>query len=97
MSDSIFNLNIKDSSRVFFSGFNTSTYGMNVDYLGPVLFLNKGDSVQFHVTNHLSDTTTLHWHGLHVAPQNDGGPHVTILPGATWSPAFTIRDEASTH
>jgi blue copper oxidase len=97
LSGPVFNLNIRDSSKVFFAGFSTTTIGINADYLGPVLFLNKGDSIQFHVTNHLSDTTTLHWHGLHVSPQNDGGPHVTILPGATWSPAFTVRDQASTH
>lgn len=97
LSGSLFNLNIRDTSKVFFTGFSTATYGINADYLGPVLFLNKGDSIQFHVTNYLSDTTTLHWHGLHVSPQNDGGPHVTILPGATWSPTFTVRDQASTH
>ncbi|MBK9026242.1 MAG: hypothetical protein IPL69_20470 [Saprospiraceae bacterium] len=27
------------------------------------------------------DTTTTHWHGLHVAPMNDGSPHNPILSG----------------
>lgn len=97
LSGNVFQLEIKDTSHVFYPGFTTSTFGINASYLGPTLILHKGDSIQMHVFNQLMDTTTIHWHGMHVSPMNDGGPHVTIPPGITWSPAFVVRDLASTH
>lgn len=92
-----FNLNIYDTSKVFYPGYTTNTYGINGSYLGPTLFLNKGDSVDLMVNNTLADTTTIHWHGLHVASKNDGGPHTVILPGSTWNPTFRVRDLAGTY
>ena len=82
---------------MFYPGFNTNTIGVNGDYLGPTLLLNQGDFVQMQVTNNITDTTTIHWHGMHVPAQADGGPHITILPGATWTPSFEIKDRAATH
>ena len=79
-------------------GPKTKTFGFNTHaYLGPTLILKNGSSTSFSVTNHIADTTTVHWHGLHVAPVNDGGPHTAILPNATWTPGFTIMDKASTY
>ena len=79
------------------SGTTTPTFGYNGDFLGPTLLMNKGDSVTLNVTNSLNTSTTVHWHGFHVAPENDGGPHQAILPGTTWSPSFKIRNEAATY
>ncbi|MFN5325547.1 MAG: multicopper oxidase domain-containing protein [Bacteroidota bacterium] len=97
LAGTLFSLNIQDSSKTFFSGTSTSTMGVNGAYLGPTLIMNKGDFVQMQVTNSLNDTTTLHWHGLHVPPQADGGPHVYILPGTTWTPSFEVKDNAGTY
>lgn len=97
LSGTVLNLVMKDTSKVFYPGFTTSTFGINADYLGPTLIMNQGDSIQMNVTNLFGDTTTLHWHGLHVSPRNDGGPHVIILPGDTWSPSWKVRDHASTY
>ena len=91
------NLSITDSMRTWYAGFPTNTIGINAAYLGPTLILNKWDSVQFSVQNNLLDTTTVHWHGLHIAPEKDGGPHTTILPLSGWNPSFTIRDAAGTY
>lgn len=97
ISGSNINLTIADSSLQFFPGFNTSTIGYNGRYLGPTILLNKGQSVTMNVHNQLMDTTTTHWHGLHVAPVNDGSPHNPILSGNTWSPSFTVMDNAATY
>ncbi len=97
LTGSNINLNIADSSNQFFPGFNTATIGYNGRYLGPTIILDKGQTVTMNVTNQLTDTTTTHWHGLHVTPMNDGGPHNPILTGATWSPNFTIMDNAATY
>jgi blue copper oxidase len=65
-------------------------------YLGPTLIWWKGDSVRMEVENRMGVHSTTHWHGAHVAPQNDGGPHQVIEANTTWSPAFRIRDNAAT-
>lgn len=97
LSGSSFNLAIQNSSVSFYPGFLTKTMGVNGSLLGPTLILKKGTQVQMNVKNNLADTTTIHWHGMHVAPQNDGGPHTVILPGSTWNPQFTVMDNAATY
>ena len=93
-----FNLTLAKSTKQFRSGAATNTYGYNGNsFWGPTLILNQGDSVQMNVTNNLTDTTTTHWHGFHIAPQMDGGPHQTIAPGQTWSPSFVVRNSAATY
>jgi len=91
------NLSFQQGQVAFYEGFLTNTYGYNQDYLGPTLLLNKNEAVTLNVTNNLSETTTVHWHGLHVLAENDGGPHTTIEAGKTWSPSFTILDNAATY
>ena len=90
-------LELKTGTHEFYSGIQTNTMGANGNILAPTLILNKGDKIDFEVTNSLSDTTTIHWHGLHVAPKNDGGPHTIIKPGETWKPSFEILDKAATY
>lgn len=93
--DSI-NLILRQGTMQFYPGVQTATIGYNGAFLGPTIVLNKGQRVSMRVENELPDTTTTHWHGLHVAPKNDGGPHTPIPPGTTWSPFFPILNEAST-
>lgn len=97
LSGSSFHLEISNSVTQFFPGFSTNTIGYNRSYLGPTIILHQQDSVALMVTNHLSDTTTTHWHGLHVPPMQDGGPHSLILPGQTWMAHFKVRDKAATY
>lgn len=96
LSGTVFNLTVQKGTKTFFTGFSTPTFGYNGDILGPTLFINAGDSITLNVTNNLTTPTTVHWHGFHVSPQNDGGPHQIINPGVTWSPSFVMRNEAST-
>ncbi len=97
LSGNPIHLIIKEGEKQFFSGINTTTIGYNGNYLGPTLILNKGQKLSLHVVNELYDTTTTHWHGLHISPKNDGSPHNPILPGQTWNPSFTVMDNASTY
>lgn len=97
LSGTNFNLTILDTSKVFYPNFTTNTFGVNTNYLGPTLLLNQGDSVSIHIINQLMDTTTIHWHGMHVSASNDGGPHIIIPPGTTWNPQFKVRDHAAMY
>ena len=99
VSGSTINLNIQNGTSSFYPGTTTPTYGINGVWLGPTIMANKGDSITINVTNSLTgngNSTTIHWHGLHVAPENDGGPHQIINQGTTWSPSFKIRNNAGT-
>ncbi len=91
------NLNVQSGTRNFYPGFTTPTYGVNGVWMGPTIVVNKGDSITINVTNNLPVKTTMHWHGLHVAAHNDGGPHQSINPGATWSPTFKVLNRAGTY
>ncbi len=94
-----FNLNIQQGVTQFWNGINTPTYGINGSFLAPTLILNKWDWVTMNVTNNLTgsgNSTTIHWHGLHVPAMADGGPHQIILQNTTWSPHFQILNSAGT-
>jgi len=87
-------LSLQTGVTQFYTGINTNTMGANGSLLGPTLIMNQGDDVTINVENQLGDATTIHWHGMHVAPEDDGGPHSIIQDGATWSPNFTVMDRA---
>lgn len=96
MEGPVYPLNLAPSSHVFFDGTETATYGANGSYLGPTLIMSQGDDVQMQVSNQLGEPTTIHWHGMHVAAEDDGGPHTVIEAGTVWQPDFTVLDRATT-
>ncbi len=91
-----FDLTIATSNRQFYDGTATQTIGFNGDFLGPTLIFNQGDDLNIQVHNELNEPTTVHWHGMHVSPEDDGGPHTVIDAGTTWNPTFTVLDRATT-
>jgi blue copper oxidase len=97
LSGTSFELTVQPGTHEFFPGIATNTIGYNGSHLGPTLELQAGQEVAMNVHNTLGVTTTVHWHGLHVAPADDGSPHTPILPGATWSPAFPVLNQAGTY
>jgi FtsP/CotA-like multicopper oxidase with cupredoxin domain len=74
----------------------TKTWGANGPLLGPTLRVRRGARVAADVVNRLPETTSLHWHGMHLPAAMDGGPHQPIGPGATWRPAWTVEQRAAT-
>jgi len=97
LSGANINLTLQNGTHQFYSGTNTTTMGVNGNVLGPTIILNKGDLVNFAVDNQIGEVTTIHWHGMHVSPENDGGPHTTIDPNTVWRPSFTVLDKAGTY
>ncbi len=98
LSGTTFNLNIQKGTTVFYPGHNTNTLGYNGAFLGPTLFMNKGDSVTLNVKNTLPvENSTVHWHGFHLPAKWDGGPYQLIAPNVTWSPKFKVLNKAATY
>ena len=89
-------LTVQGGTTEFFAGHNSQTLGYNGSYLGPTIRLHRGDDVQMAVTNALGQNTTVHWHGLLIPAELDGGPHQLIRPGDTWRPVLPIRQPAAT-
>jgi bilirubin oxidase len=91
-------LKIVDTFAQLRSGNQTITGGINGhQFWGPTIFVNKGDTVRMTVINNLNDSTTLHWHGLHLPAVMDGGPHQIIPPGTIWKPFWKITNNAATY
>jgi FtsP/CotA-like multicopper oxidase with cupredoxin domain len=57
-----------------------NAYAFNGQVPGPTLRFKTGDRVRINVTNHLPETTTVHWHGLILPNVMDGPAHVTQAP-----------------
>ena len=91
------NLTLQEGTSNFYQGVTTNTMGANGSLLGPTVIMNQGDNVNITVDNQLTDSTTIHWHGLHVKPEDDGGPHTVIQPNEVWNPQFTVLDKAGTY
>ena len=96
MSGNEFNLSLQNGTTQLFDGDATETMGANGGNLGPTLIFEQGEFVNINVTNNIGEETTIHWHGMHISPENDGGPHSVIMPGETWNPNFTVMDKACT-
>lgn len=94
-----YSLTMRMDSVQFFPGKKSHTYAYNSPnkYLGPTLIFKKGTNVNITVNNQINDTTTVHWHGIHLPSKWDGGPHSPIFPNTTWNPQFTVMDNAATY
>jgi suppressor of ftsI/bilirubin oxidase len=92
----VYALDMQTGTSEVLSGVSSTTAGFNQSFLGPTIKVTNGDSVQMNVTNNLGADTTVHWHGAHVPAKVDGGPQVAFANGETWSPAFTVNQEACT-
>lgn len=91
-----FNLFVQRGETNFYSDVLTPTLGYNGSFLGPVIKVRRGETVNMHVKNDLGDSTSVHWHGLEVNGTEDGGPHQVIDQDTLWEPSFIIDQKAST-
>jgi len=73
--------------------------GYNGAVPGPILRATEGETVRIIVTNNLTESTTIHWHGLFVPNNMDGVPFINqepIKPGSTFTYEFRLRN-SGTH
>ncbi|MGA9747314.1 MAG: multicopper oxidase domain-containing protein [Nocardioides sp.] len=91
-----FDLTLQKGASDFGRGSPTPTWGINGPYLGPTLRARRGEEVRVRVTNRLDEGSTLHWHGMHLPAEMDGGPHQMVEPGEVWEPHWKIDQPAAT-
>jgi FtsP/CotA-like multicopper oxidase with cupredoxin domain len=92
----VFELTAQEGTTELLPGKPTTTWGFNGSYLGPTLRAERGEDVEVRVENELDETTSVHWHGMHLPAEADGGPHQPVEPGDTWTPSWTIDQPAAT-
>lgn len=80
----------------FVAGALSSTLGFNRPYLGPVVRIRTGTEVAASVENRTEVPISVHWHGLLVPGEADGGPHHPILPGDSWRPMLAVDQAPAT-
>ena len=68
--------------------------GFNGRVPGPTLRAKVGDEIIVHFSNHMTEETTIHWHGLRI-PNGMDGVHVTqhpVQPSGTFEYRFIVPD-----
>lgn len=97
LSGTRFNLDIAPLA-VNFTGRPRMATAINGTIPGPLLRWREGDRVTIRVTNHLKETTSIHWHGLILPYTMDGVPGVSfdgIQPGETFVYQFDIQQSGT--
>ena len=77
-----------------------TAFAYNGQVPGPQIRVSAGDRIRVILTNHLTQPTTIHWHGMTVPNSMDGVPYVTqdpVMPGKTFTYQFTVEDPPGTY
>ncbi|MEO5824876.1 MAG: multicopper oxidase domain-containing protein [Gemmatimonadales bacterium] len=73
-------------------------WGYNGQIPGPQIRVREGDRVRIVLINQLSQSTSIHFHGLEVPNDQDGVPFITqppVKPGETYTYEFTVPNSGS--
>ncbi|MDF2233787.1 copper resistance system multicopper oxidase [Albimonas sp. CAU 1670] len=88
-----------DPVRVETADFSRSGVGFNGSTEPTVLRFKEGEEVTIRVTNNLAESSSVHWHGIILPPDQDGVPGISfpgIEPGETFTYRFPI-EQAGTY
>lgn len=79
-------------------GRKANAWAYNKQVPGPQIRVREGDRVRVNVTNNLSESTAVHFHGVEVPNDQDGVPYITqppIKPGERFTYEFTVPNYGS--
>lgn len=97
LSGTEFELNIIEAP-VNFTGKRRLATTINGSIPAPTLHWREGDTVTIRVTNHLRESTSIHWHGLILPWDMDGVPGISfrgIAPGETFTYRFKLQQSGT--
>ncbi len=88
-----------DRQVVTITGEKLKKITVNGTIPGPVLHFTEGDDAVIHVTNNMTEDTSIHWHGMVLPANMDGAPGFSgfeaIKPGQTFTYRFPIRQSGT--
>jgi FtsP/CotA-like multicopper oxidase with cupredoxin domain len=79
-------------------GRKVKAWAYNGQVPGPQIRVREGDRVQVKLTNRLSQSTAIHFHGLELPNDQDGVPFITqppVKPGESYTYEFTVPNAGS--
>ncbi len=97
LSGTEFDLTIAET-LVNFTGTPKMATTVNGSIPAPILRWREGDTVTLRVTNRLTVSTSIHWHGIILPYQMDGVPGVSfkgIAPGETFVYRFKVQQSGT--
>jgi CopA family copper-resistance protein len=80
------------------NGRQATATGVNGQVPAPILRWREGDTLTLAVTNHLSEPSSIHWHGIRAPSPMDGVPGLSfrgIAPGETFVYRFPVRQNGT--
>ncbi|MBA5249400.1 MAG: copper resistance system multicopper oxidase [Gammaproteobacteria bacterium] len=99
LTGNVFNLNIGEQD-VNFTGVMCKATTVNNSLPAPLLRFKEGEIITLNVTNHLNESTSIHWHGLILPSEMDGVPDISndfhgIEPGQTFTYRFKAKQSGT--
>ncbi len=94
----VFHLIAEDVNHAFDSGLRANCWGFNGRVNSTVIEAVEGERIRIYVTNRLTVSTSIHWHGIYLPAGMDGVGGLTqpyIRPGETVKYEWTIRQHGS--
>ncbi|GAA3929096.1 copper resistance system multicopper oxidase [Litoribacillus peritrichatus] len=85
-------------SVVNFTGVERKATTINGSIPAPTLRMREGETVTIRVTNHLKESTSIHWHGIILPYQMDGVPGISfpgIAPGETFTYTYKVEQNGT--
>lgn len=72
-------------------GVKTEVWAYQGKVPGPLIELVEGETMEIEFENQLPQPTTIHWHGMTVPADQDGGPMDLVMPGHKRIYRFTAK------
>ncbi|MDE7547101.1 copper resistance system multicopper oxidase [Acetobacter fabarum] len=93
----VYDLNISPLTCTI-AGKTQTIPAMNGSMPGPTLRWREGEAVTLNVHNHLTEDTSIHWHGIRCPAAMDGVPGLSfggIAPGRSFTYHFPVRQSGT--
>jgi blue copper oxidase len=79
------------------SSTKVNVLGYRNGLLGPTIRVQKGTTVSVNFQNKLIDDSNVHWHGLVIPANMDGGPEQMVMANSSFNYTFTVNQQAGTN
>ncbi len=94
----VFQLRPEPVHTEFLPGRVVDAWGFNGSIPGPTIEVHEGDRCRFVIENRLPEMFSMHWHGIELPIDQDGGPGISqdpIKPGETYTYEFTVNQHGT--
>ncbi len=94
----VFDLTTSEIDWEYAPGQHSPAWAYNGQVPGPQIRVREGDRVRINLTNNLTQSTSIHFHGLELPNDQDGVPYLTqkpVKPGERYTYEFTVPNAGS--